>query len=219
LFFPDCKELPINEKLFELTYDRKTEDYKRAIQLSRIILLNFHPNLKTGEDDLLAIMFDMNYLWEKYIYWSLKRAIRNRQALTVIDQQSLNFWQAEKGSRLRLKPDIVLTNHETKQKWVIDTKWKYESRTSIEDIRQLYAYGKYFGSKDNYLLYPATLTGDKVKRTTGQYFHPLETGNDQMSDERCGLIFTDLIDGHKLHDGIGELIIAQLLEQEAYSNA
>ena len=71
-FFPECKSVKVSEKLFQrLVYSRKTERYRQAIELARIILLNYHPDLKGGSYNILAIMLDMNHLWESYIYYVL----------------------------------------------------------------------------------------------------------------------------------------------------
>jgi 5-methylcytosine-specific restriction enzyme subunit McrC len=75
LDFPDCSQVQINQDLFSnLSFDRKTERYRPAITLARIILMNFHPDVRSGKNNILAIMFDMNALWETYVYAVLRRA-------------------------------------------------------------------------------------------------------------------------------------------------
>jgi 5-methylcytosine-specific restriction enzyme subunit McrC len=52
LYFPNCQPKTINENIFErLSFDRKAEGYKQAIELSRIILMNYHPDIKGGVND------------------------------------------------------------------------------------------------------------------------------------------------------------------------
>src|SRR5690606_29319594 len=66
--FPEQKAIKINEGLFEkICFDRKTQDYQSAIDIAKIILLNYHPDLNTGNNRLLALMFDMNMLWERFV--------------------------------------------------------------------------------------------------------------------------------------------------------
>ncbi|RYE59442.1 MAG: restriction endonuclease, partial [Sphingobacteriales bacterium] len=44
LNYPECKSVPISERFFSrIVYDRKTASYKTAIELARVILLNYHP--------------------------------------------------------------------------------------------------------------------------------------------------------------------------------
>ncbi|WP_255763312.1 McrC family protein [Fulvivirga maritima] len=108
LFFPESKSRVINEKLFRtLAYERKTESYKGAIELARIILLNYHPDIKGGPNDILAIMFDMNKLWESFIYWSLVRAASGK-GVKVLAQPSKAFWKPNNGYSRPLKPDLVI---------------------------------------------------------------------------------------------------------------
>ncbi|WP_420575246.1 McrC family protein [Ekhidna sp.] len=208
LYFPECDQKPINERLFDLDYDRKTDGYKRAITLARIILLNFHPDLSTGKDDLLAIMFDMNDLWEVYIYWCLKRACRTNRSMRVLFQQSKNFWKPSLGSKITLRPDLVVEDLSRDKRWVLDTKWKYESKTSVEDVRQLFTYAQYFDSKENYLVYPATLDGESIRKEEGDYFSTQQ--NQSASDLRCGRLFVDLLCEGGLDKETGIHIINQI---------
>lgn len=202
LFFPECRKPPINEKLFQtLTYDRKTEGYKRAVELARIILLNYHPDIKGGSNDILAIMFDMNYLWENFIYWSLKRASTGYPETQVLGQKSKLFWKKKESWSMRLKPDLLIQGPE--KTWIIDTKWKYQSKVTPDDLRQLYAYLNYFQSNEGYLLYPDR-EPDNVRMESGDYWLPL--GNEK-SNLSCGLMFADLIKDGKLNKEIGVEIL------------
>jgi len=68
LNFPEMSGIKITDALFEkLPFDRKTESYKNAIEIARLILLNYHPDVSTGQHDVLALMFDMNILWEQFV--------------------------------------------------------------------------------------------------------------------------------------------------------
>ncbi|WP_424961005.1 McrC family protein [Ekhidna sp.] len=209
LYFPDCTPVKIDEKLFaRLQYDRKTDGYRRALELARIILLNYHPDLKGGSNQILAIMFDMNLLWESFITWSLRRAVRDRGE--VLAQAKKLFWHHEDNWNLRLKPDIVLKmDGETT---IIDTKWKFQSGVSIEDVRQLYAYQHYFESNSGYLLYPNRLDKKSVVIEQGDFYKPQKHADqDRFTEMSCGLMFADLIDDEKqLRVDIGEEIVESL---------
>lgn len=75
--FPELNDIGVSAALFEkLTFDRKTEDYRKAVELSKMILLNYMPNLEYNKrNHVLALMFDMNKLWEEYVYIELKRKL------------------------------------------------------------------------------------------------------------------------------------------------
>jgi len=43
-----------------------------------MILLNVHPDISRGRDDVLALMFVMNDLWEQYAALQIRRHLRDR---------------------------------------------------------------------------------------------------------------------------------------------
>lgn len=213
LFFPECHNRTINEKLFQtLAYDRKTENYKPGIELARIILLNYHPDIRGGANDILAIMFDMNYLWESFIFWSLQRAARANDNVKVSAQTSKVFWKKDQGWSMRLKPDILIEVVEEEvekgKNIVIDTKWKYQSKVTPDDLRQLYAYLHYFDSQEGYLLYPDQIREEQIKRDPGHYWDP---NGKEETNQSCGLLFADLIISDKLNKDIGQSILDTLI--------
>ena len=56
---------------------RKLHHYEDALGLAKLILLNFSPDLRRGTEDVLAILFDMNMLWERFIFRSLQRGLKD----------------------------------------------------------------------------------------------------------------------------------------------
>lgn len=211
LDFPECASISINQKLFErLRYDRKTERYKTAINLAEIILMNYHPDIKGGKNDILAIMFDMNMLWENYIYYMLKK--NSNGEFTVKAQRKKYFWKPEEGSRVTLRPDIVIErDDESAGNIVLDTKWKYQSDVSVQDLRQMYAYGKYFGADQSYLVYPEKIEDEnKVRLKQGNFF--VSDSGEEIVDEsnKCGLLFVDLLEDKRLNNKIGDNILSEL---------
>ena len=119
--FPDVSIVSVNAGTFnKLVDDRKTKPYQTALEIARLIILNFAPNISSGKEKMLAILFDMNNLWEEYILTELKSI--QIEGLTVKGQESKAFWDS-----IKIRPDIVL--HKDNRTYVIDTKWKnIESR-------------------------------------------------------------------------------------------
>jgi 5-methylcytosine-specific restriction enzyme subunit McrC len=183
LNFPEMPEIKISEASFDnLSFNRKTLCYQKAIEIARLILLNFHPDLSKGRNDVLALMFDMNKLWEQFVLVTLKK----NKELKVRGQNTRNFWKPQVGKMRNIKPDITI---ETENEYfVLDTKWKLvDNKPSMEDIRQMYAYHHYFDASKVALLYPGV--SDYV---TGKF---VKIKNQMKSDEyECGLMFSEFQD-------------------------
>jgi 5-methylcytosine-specific restriction enzyme subunit McrC len=181
LNFPEMKGIKVDEALFDnLTYNRKTEPYRKAMNIARLLLLNHHPDVTKGRNDVLALMFDMNLLWEKFVLASLERF--KPLSTTIHSQSSKSFWKPEKGSKSRLRPDIVI-NKDKDDCLVLDTKWKNlgGSNPSADDLQQLYAYHKFYKAKRAALIYPADLQACK----RGSFFN--ENDNEILAGE-CVII-------------------------------
>ena len=77
-----------------IKYDRKSERYRKIIEICRIILFNYHPSLTAGRNNVLAIMFDMNVLWEKFVFKSIKQGLKKiDNSFSVREQNSAPFWK------------------------------------------------------------------------------------------------------------------------------
>lgn len=152
--FPELLDIQIDEALFQkLAYDRKTEDYRFAIELARLLLLHYMPDLRSGNHNkVLALMFDMNKLWEEYMYVTLRKKLVN---WSVKAQDKKDFWQGDNGKKT-IRPDIVIKNG-NKCKLIIDAKWKCpkDDLPSDADLKQMYVYHKYWDTKKTVLLYPS----------------------------------------------------------------
>jgi len=157
LDFPEFPQHKMTERSFSnLCYTRKTESYRKAIEIARLLLLSFHPELEKGDNPVLALMFDMNQLWESFVYHSLKKQFRKNNApYTVQAQTSTPFWRSG-AYRRTLRPDILIENGERTRRYVLDTKWKDISGCgpTPADLQQLFAYSQFFRAGKNALVYP-----------------------------------------------------------------
>lgn len=163
LDFPEQATIKVSESTFSnIVFIRKTEVYRPAIEIAYLLLMHYHPNLSNGKNHVLALMFDMNKLWEKFVYVSL----RKNSNLTVSSQITKEFWKPDSGQASRLRPDIVITLQNDRS-IVLDKKWKNLNgkNPSEDDLRQMYAYYDYFGAQKVALIYP----GDVSKINKGNY--------------------------------------------------
>ncbi|OVE55492.1 McrC family protein [Chryseobacterium mucoviscidosis] len=158
LDFPEVKSIQANENTFsKIPKSRKTAPYETALYIARLIILNYAPNVCGGSENMLALLFDMNNLWEEYILVRLKQACQNKD-IQVYGQNSTGFWNG-----ITIRPDIVLEkkiNDTEKEVLVIDTKWKNieQSQPSTHDLRQMYVYNEFWKSTRAMLLYPSQIT-------------------------------------------------------------
>jgi 5-methylcytosine-specific restriction enzyme subunit McrC len=150
LDFPMVNRIKVNEKTFStLVENRKTAPYQLALDIAELILLNYRPDIKSGSRNLLAIMFDMNALWEEYVYRVMRKY--KPEGFEVSAQRSKNFW-----NNITARPDVVIKNTATKDTFIIDTKWKLvdSNKPSVDDLRQIFAYNHLWKSSKSLLLYP-----------------------------------------------------------------
>lgn len=147
--FQDYQQIMINKNHFEkLVNDRKTQPYLRAIDIAKMIILNYSPNLNSGNDNMLTLLFDMNKLWEEYIYRILQK--HKPTGYQVSFQNSDKFWEHK-----TIRPDIVITNDQD-ENFVIDTKWKIinANNPSDDDLKQMFTYNLHWEANKSMLLYP-----------------------------------------------------------------
>jgi 5-methylcytosine-specific restriction enzyme subunit McrC len=155
LHFEDVSDIRVTQETFQrVTFHRNTERYRAGLQLARLIILNYTPDLRGGREHVLAILFDMPMLYEDYFYRLLKRAEPNFPGIRVERQRSATFWQGESMSKT-IRPDVVIETQDGR-KLILDTKWKVpkDNRPSDSDLKQMYAYNIQFGAKDSILVYP-----------------------------------------------------------------
>ena len=150
--------------------------YKKAIEIAKLLLLQYHPDLTQGPHHVLALMFDMNVLWEKFVFRSLRKA---HPMVKVESQVSKHFWRPTDGYRVSIRPDMVLKYKDSVM--VLDTKWKNldKYKPSVEDLRQMFTYGHYFEARDTALIYPGI--SDQYQ---GLYYYP----NGEDSDQVCHIM-------------------------------
>ncbi|MEQ1554592.1 MAG: hypothetical protein ABL929_10455 [Ferruginibacter sp.] len=189
LNFPELPPIKTDDAFFDkIQYSRKTELYKAAIDIAKLILLNYHPDVNKGNNDVLALMFDMNSLWEKFVFTSLRK---NKPSNYTLKSQSVKqFWKKNGGRGKKMIPDIVIEN-DNNEVVVIDTKWKNigTSNPSDADLRQMYAYSKFHNNAKTALLYPG-LSNDFIE---GVFYN--EENNSFISNNNCG-IMTVTVEGN-----------------------
>lgn len=176
--FPDLPDFFVDDSWFDrIVYNRKTEAYQKAIDIAKLLLLHYHPDISSGRNHVLALMFDMNALWERFVYISLKKYLHNANITAQIVKP---YYRLDGHHAVRLQPDIHIRIGQTD--YIIDTKWKLpaSNKPGHTDLQQMYAYTKYFQSSKTILCYP----GVKYQIKNGA-FSPEQAGSEEMN---CSVI-------------------------------
>jgi len=203
----NVSDVRVTAKSFDrLRLDRNTQCYFRALQLARLILLNYAPDLSGGDNNVVAILFDMNELFERFVMIHLHRARLKfgSKKIVVQGQLSKRFW-----GHKSIRPDVLLTveNDQGVKQFIVDTKWKIPSGNppSDEDLKQIYVYNLQFGSARGLLVYPRADMGQEVMRNQ----FAASSASPQLHS--CETYFVDLFGpDQKLHNDIGAQILAYI---------
>jgi len=207
--FPEIKEIPIQKYHFDkVKENRKTAAYTRALQIAKMIILNYSPDIRSGQENMLTLLFDMNKLWEEYVYRMLLRT--KDKNITVSFQNKQAFWEGR-----TIRPDLVLSKKNENgidEIFVIDTKWKVldanNPKPSDNDLKQMYAYNLYWNAKRSMLLYP---NSKAIVEKFGNYWK----GREDSENNQCKVGFIDILDDDsQLNFSIGEQILSKLILNE-----
>ena len=159
MIFADIDESDNYQKDFKsYTANRNMMEYETVLKWCRIFLMNKSFTAFRGNDVAFALLFPMEQLFESYVADQIKRHMdRKKYHVTIQDKRYHLFDNPRKFS---LRPDIVVSNNETKTNVVLDTKWKLLSPQiqnygiSQTDMYQMYVYHKKYRPEKVILLYP-----------------------------------------------------------------
>jgi len=152
LLFPNIADQNISIHSFDnIHLSRKTRSYKKALDIAKVLIGNYSPQISKGRNKMLALLFNMDHLWEEYIFQSLKKS-----------QHELDYEVSREAKPLflnesyYLKPDIVLRKDD--KTYILDAKWKQpiDHKASQQDLRQIYTYCRFWKAKKGYLIYPGS---------------------------------------------------------------
>lgn len=191
--FPEMSYCVVNKETYsKIEFDRKSEPYREALLISKMLLLNFRPDIAGGHENVMAILFDMNKLWEEFVFRRLKKE-EEAFRITVSRQSSVSFWLKDKATSSKtVRPDIVINytdaNNQGKN-LIIDTKWKTndDMNPSDEDLKQMFVYNMFWKCEKSILLYPST----NHALSSGQYHSHIER---KSMDSSCGIMAITVLD-------------------------
>lgn len=206
LNFPEVDNITITSKqLNDMRLNQKSASYKNALELARLIILNYSPDISGGKEKMLSLLFNMNELWEAYILKQLQKTCIDSD-IEVSGQESKSFWGSNS-----LRPDIVL--RKGNETYIIDTKWKRPNRSSasVNDLRQMYAYCRFWDAEKAMLLYPGDYTENKFMSYLTDDYSKKDEDETSEIDHQCKMGFVSVLEGHNLNKELGHEIIEMIL--------
>ena len=187
-----------------LRRDRLVQHYAPAMPSCKLILQGLNPLTHVGENRTIALLFDMNVVFQDYVIAKLSGQFPDY----LMSAQAEGYYLVEKFKQdptFGLTPDIELRHRRTGFRVIGDCKWKLlgvkprdQQISNKDDMYQIFAYCKKCLVSQEYrcvlLIYPKTdrfhtpqgpYYFDKKKRET-LYVLPFDLEND--------LLITDSID-------------------------
>ncbi len=200
--FPEVEPPSSLPEWSDLSFGRKTQRYRKAVELGLLFLKQYRPALRTGQYPFLALLFDMNLLFEEYVFRQLAKL--KEEGLQAYRQLSRPFWE-----RRYLQPDIVLEYQG--RRFVLDTKWKVLQRASPSsaDLRQMLVYAQYFDAPNGVLLYPQA---HGLQSLPPLPFSQLAKSGQPIT---CRALFVDIVRQGQLNRQLGKDILQALTEMHS----
>ncbi|MDF2941242.1 MAG: hypothetical protein K0S01_100 [Herbinix sp.] len=156
-YFGDIKFIDdIDNKKFKLHINRLNVRIRELIDYCNLFQDGYSVNLSIGKNQVSSMLFDMNKVFEMFIYKSYKKIYG-----TVISYQNTKNYlitNNKSGTKyINLRPDILI-NVSKGIKIVVDTKWKVVKGFAKEtDVYQINAYVTAIPDVDtSVLIYPKT---------------------------------------------------------------
>ncbi len=190
LHFPDWSERKFRAVNFErLHYDRKTDGYQKAITLARLILLTLNPQIASGKEKVVALLFDMNRLWEEWLLATYRSTYRDDPSVVVLGKKNKRFWESEYGNKI-VETDILIERDT--RRIILDAKWKTPALLPSDDeLKQMFAYTLTWDSKEAWLVYPKIR---EEQARCGQF--TIDTAG------HLGMEFVDIFDDYRLRKNV-----------------
>lgn len=137
----------------KIILNRNQTIFKEPLELAQMFLQNSTISLHNHTFTNLVILFDMNKLFEEFVYMALKRTYPKWNIKAQNSKQIITSINNIQNTNYTIRPDIIVNGN-----IIIDTKYKIidlpNHKPSEADIYQMLAYSKFYGIKNIILCYP-----------------------------------------------------------------
>lgn len=130
-----------------VSIDRTNHGYQTVMAWTKIFLSGKSFTPFAGKSDVMALLFDMNKLFESYVAAHIKKYFSKDFEVKTQIQEKYLF---DNSTKYKLIPDILLKGGD--ETIILDTKWKFEPTEA--DMYQMFVYAKRYDSRKIFLLCP-----------------------------------------------------------------
>ena len=188
----------------KITLDRKNQRWGACERLARLLLQSLYQTVHGGKREGVALLFDMNKLYEAYVSLVAQRTLRPLGYSVLSQKPQRALVRDESGQKFFItKPDIHIEGHG--QVIIIDTKWKSLDFSkgnygiTQADAYQMHGYARVYDAHKTILLYPSMV--NKSGGVTSWKFEKSET--------QLQLATIDILNEKKMGEGLKSLVHRQ----------
>lgn len=158
--FSDVSPVTVQQALSEqIILDRKNKRWSVSERLARLLLKALYQTVHGGKQYGVALLFDMNKLFEAYVTKIAQKSLRPLGYYVLSQRPQRALVSNKLGQKAFItKPDIFIEGHG--QVFIIDSKWKSldfsksNYGVSQSDAYQMYGYARVYEATKTILLYP-----------------------------------------------------------------
>lgn len=203
----DVSDVPITAAdIDRLPLDRQTRRFESVLAMCRWFVENTHPDVTSGDSECVALLFDMNRLFEAFVASKL-RAVANVVGMTLRAQGPRRYmveYPRSDTSAFLMIPDLTFSADSGQVEALADTKWKVLDQAdqklaiSQADLYQMESYATRYRCTRLLLIYPRqrNLTSPVEMRLLGSGSRLVVVPFDLMNP----VFDTNLLSGHASSD-------------------
>lgn len=158
--FSEVAPVTVQQALREtILLERKNQRWSVCERLARLLLQSLYQTVHGGKREGVALLFDMNKLFEAYVTRVAQKNLRPIGYTVLAQEPQMALVRNSAGDRAFItKPDIYIKGHG--QVIIIDTKWKsldFSKKNfgiSQADAYQMHGYARVYDANATILLYP-----------------------------------------------------------------
>jgi 5-methylcytosine-specific restriction enzyme subunit McrC len=166
LFVFDEVDFSINHRVnfSKVKISRGMNHYDLPLRFAKVFLLDESFSSLRGTNDIFALLFPMQTLFEKYMEFVLENSKESLEINKVLVNGGKNEYLLE-NKLARLQPDYILKMNSGKD-IICDAKWKLDTIGS-NDIYQIFAYHHFYNARDTAYVFIPAVNG--IKRSVWKY--------------------------------------------------